>query len=257
MNAAKAAEATGFFKPDLAIPYHWGRIVGTIADARQFAELAQCRVKIMEPGEIISSDNWLDDAPLIAHWKLDESEGDIASDNVSGLNGTLHGEPIWQPDNGKLAGALELDGTDDYISTDFVLDPAIGPFSAFVWIKTHTSGRPVISQANGTGTGRNWLSINPSDGFLMTDLRTTGRGGNALISELSVTDNDWHHIGFVWDGAYRYLYIDGMEAAKDNSPIAALEDSDGGLYFGTTTATDDFFAGMIDDIRIFGGAITP
>jgi L-ascorbate metabolism protein UlaG (beta-lactamase superfamily) len=259
MNAAEAAEATGFFKPDLAIPYHWGRNVGTIADARQFAEMAQCRVKIMEPGEIISSDNWLDDAPLIAHWKLDESEGDIAYDNVDGLDGILHGSPIWQPENGKLAGALELDGVDDYVGTDFVLDPAAGSFSTFVWIKTQTTGRPIISQANGTGTGRNWLSTNPSDGSLMTDLRTIGRGGKALISQISVTDDDWHHIGFVWDRAYRYLYADGTEAAKDSSPIAALEDSDGGLYFGITSSggADVFFAGLIDDVRIFGGAIKP
>ena len=49
------------------------------------------------------------------------------------------------------------------------------------------------------------------------------------------------------------------EVAKDTSLIAALEDSDGGLYFGTTAAAgaDDFFAGLIDDIRIFGGAIHP
>jgi L-ascorbate metabolism protein UlaG (beta-lactamase superfamily) len=259
MDAAEAAEATGFFKPDLAIPYHWGRNVGTIADARQFAALAQCRVKIMEAGEIISSDNWLDDAPLIAHWRFDESEGNIASDNVSGLDGVLHEEPAWKPENGKLVGGLELDGTDDYVSTDFVLDPSAGPFSVFVWIKTQASGRPIISQANGSGTGRNWLSTNPSDGSLMTDLRTIGRGGKALVSQLVVTDSQWHHIGFVWDGAYRYLYADGTEVVKDSSPITALEDSDGGLYFGTTAtaAADDFFAGLIDDVRIFGGAIKP
>lgn len=54
MNAAEAAEATGHIMPQLAIPYHWGDIVGTLADAQQFAELAQCPVKIMTIGETIS-----------------------------------------------------------------------------------------------------------------------------------------------------------------------------------------------------------
>ena len=259
MNAAEAAEATGYFKPDLAIPYHWGRNIGTLSDAQQFAELAQCRVKIMDAGETISSDNWLDDAPLIAYWKLDETEGQTACDGISGINGTLGGDPVWQPESGKLAGALEFDGLDDYIGTDFVLDPADGPFSIFVWIKTDTAGRVIISQADSSGTWRNWLSTNLSNGTLMTDLKTGGRSGKSLISEFSVNDGQWHHIGFVWDGLYRYLYADSSEIAKDTSPITNLEPSDGDLYFGSSAipGADDFFAGLIDDIRIFGGAIHP
>lgn len=258
MNAVEAAEATGYFKPDLAIPYHWGRNVGTISDAQQFAELARCRVKIMYAGEIISSDNWLDDAPLIAYWKLDETEGDIAYDGIGGMNGTLYGDPVWQPENGRLAGALELDGMDDYAVTDFVLDPGAGPFSIFAWIKTDTAGSVIISQADSSGTWRNWLSTNSPDSTLMTELKTAGRSGKSLTSEFSVTDGLWHHIGFVWDGSRRYLYADGLEIAKDNSPITNLEPSDGGLYFGSAaTGTDDFFAGLLDDIRIFGGAIQP
>ena len=42
--------------------------------------------------------------------------------NLTG-NGTCHGEPFWQPTGDKIAGALELDGIDDYITTDFVSNP--------------------------------------------------------------------------------------------------------------------------------------
>ena len=257
MNAVEAAEATGYFKPDLAIPYHWGRNIGTLSDAQQFAELAQCRVKIMEPGEIISSDNWLDDAPLIAYWKLDETEGDIAYDDIGSINGILYGGPLWQPEGGKLAGALEFDGIDDFAMTDFILDPSDGPFSIYAWIKTDTEGGVIVSQANSSGTHRNWLSTNSTDGALMTELKTAGRG-KSLTSEFSVTDSQWHHIGFVWDGSRRCLYADGSEIAKDGSPITNLEPSDGDLYFGSAAnGTDGFFTGLLDDIRIFGGAIQP
>ena len=47
MNATEAAEATKYFKPLLAIPYHWGTSVGTRADADRFATLAACKVKVM------------------------------------------------------------------------------------------------------------------------------------------------------------------------------------------------------------------
>jgi hypothetical protein len=41
-------------------------------------------------------------------------------------------------------GALECDGIDDYISTDFVLDPEDGSFSVFAWIKGGVPGQVII-----------------------------------------------------------------------------------------------------------------
>ena len=37
----------------------------------------------------------------------------------------------------------------------------------------------------------------------MTELKGTGQGSAALLSQTIITDGDWHRIGFVWDGAYR------------------------------------------------------
>jgi len=54
MNASEAAEATQHIKPKQAIPYHWGDIVGSLADAERFAELAECDIKILTPGQIVS-----------------------------------------------------------------------------------------------------------------------------------------------------------------------------------------------------------
>ena len=54
MDAIEAAEATKYFKPRLAIPYHWGTSVGTRADAERFAQLAACSVKVMAYGEVLS-----------------------------------------------------------------------------------------------------------------------------------------------------------------------------------------------------------
>jgi L-ascorbate metabolism protein UlaG (beta-lactamase superfamily) len=50
MDAAEAAEATRQFKPKQAIPYHWGDIVGSQADADKFAKSAACPVKVLSPG---------------------------------------------------------------------------------------------------------------------------------------------------------------------------------------------------------------
>ena len=51
MDADEAANATKQFKPGRAIPYHWGDIVGSKADADNFAKKAGCPVTVLKPGE--------------------------------------------------------------------------------------------------------------------------------------------------------------------------------------------------------------
>jgi L-ascorbate metabolism protein UlaG (beta-lactamase superfamily) len=261
MNATEAAEATGYVKPDLAIPYHWGQSVGTLGDAQRFAELAQCPAMVLTVGETISSDNWPEYSPLIAHWALDEAEGDIAHDSAGENHGTLYGEPSWRPDDGKIDGALLLDGIDDYISTNFVQDPARGPFSVFAWIKDGAAGQAIISQANGAGSGETWLSTDPLLGKLMTGLVPPPAGRfipQPLVSESIITDGQWHHIGFVWDGSYRILYADGTEVARDTAAQNPLKSADGGIYIGAGKNFDAsaFFSGLIDNVQIYNTALS-
>jgi L-ascorbate metabolism protein UlaG (beta-lactamase superfamily) len=51
MNADQAADATKKFKPKMAVPYHWGDIVGDRKDADAFAQKAACKVRVLEPGD--------------------------------------------------------------------------------------------------------------------------------------------------------------------------------------------------------------
>ncbi|MHC4121251.1 MAG: MBL fold metallo-hydrolase [Planctomycetota bacterium] len=51
MDAGEAAEAARHIKPNLAIPYHWGDIVGARSSAEKFAETVECDTKILMPGE--------------------------------------------------------------------------------------------------------------------------------------------------------------------------------------------------------------
>ncbi len=200
-------------------------------------------------------------AHWIAHWKLDETEGTLAHDSIRDKDGTLNGDPVWQPVGGMVDGALQLDGIDDYVSTDFVLNPADGPFSVFAWIKGGAPGQVIISQTDGSdGTGATWLGADSSGGNLMTGLVTPPGGRivpKPLVSEIVVIDNQWHLIGFVWDGSIRSIYVDGVEVAKDTQ--ANLEGSDGGLYIGTGKAMEpgSFWSGLIDDVRIYNRAVTP
>ncbi|MFC1605097.1 kelch repeat-containing protein [Planctomycetota bacterium] len=204
---------------------------------------------------ILLAENMFDDYRALAQWKLDEKSGDIAYDSVSGFDAMVHGEPIWQPVEGKIIGALELDGVDDYISTPFILDPSNGSFSVFAWIMGGLPGQVVISQ---TGDfGGTLIGIDPLEGKLMTGFSEMYFG--ALVSETVVTDGQWHHVGFVYDldSLHRRLYVDGAQVAEDTTVVSGMP-SDGGPYIGVSKDLDaaSFFSGMIDDVRIYDVALT-
>jgi len=206
----------------------------------------------------VLAEHLFDDYRLAAHWKLDETDGDIAHDSTGQNNGTCHGGPVWGPDIGKAGGALALDASDDYVSTPFVLDPSKGAFSVCVWVSGGAPGQVILSQADVPGTrgtipGSAWLGIDPADGKFMTDLF------GLLESQTLITDLQWHHAGLVYDTAslHRRLYVDGALVAEDASVVSGVP-SDGGLHIGAGRDLDaaSFFLGMIDDVRIYDVALS-
>jgi len=194
----------------------------------------------------------VDDPTLIAHWSLDEAQGITAYNNASDCDGTLVGDPVWQPDSGIVAGALQLDGIDDYVSTDHVLNPTDGPFSVLVWIKGGATGQVVISQQGAA----NWLKAD-SEGNLMTELIGTDRSASHLQSQTNITDGYWYRIGLVWDSANRILYVDDVAVAQDTHQD--LGGSESGLYIGCGKRMEagTYFSGLIDDVRIYNRAVRP
>src|SRR4030042_5738590 len=55
------------------------------------------------------------DPNLVGWWKLDEGTGQLAYDETAYWNdGVLNGGPLWI--DGRIGGALDFDGTDDYIN---------------------------------------------------------------------------------------------------------------------------------------------
>jgi hypothetical protein len=194
----------------------------------------------------------INDPTLIAHWALDETEGDAAKDSVSGESAFVMGEAVWQPDGGMIGGALELDGIDDCIISSISPNPAEEVFSIVAWIKGGSPGQGIISQPNGS----DWLAVD-AEGKLMTGLNGLGQSSVPLFSQASISDGQWHHIGLVWDGSRRTLGVDGVIVAEDTQDGEGVYGS--GLYIGAgkNYTSDTFFSGLIDDVRIYNRAVNP
>jgi hypothetical protein len=209
---------------------------------------------------------WIDDRPHYmrqqltqipgkkAYWKLDETDGTIAYDSsVNHKDGTLHGEPVWRPNNGIVNGALEFDGIDDWIDTPTILNANEGPFSVFAWIKGGAPGQVILSQE----AGANWLLVDER-GYLMTSLISGGRRpGDPLVSEVYVTDDSWHRVGLVWNGENRSIFVDDIIVATDTQLF--FPDYARGFYIGVDKdrTVGTFWTGLIDDVSIYDQAVIP
>jgi len=85
-------------------------------------------------------------AELVGWWKLDDEAGTVAADSSgNGNDGTVYGDAQWI--TGYVGGALEFDGTDDYV------DLPIGPTIASL------SDCTVMTWANFSNTGGAWQRL--------------------------------------------------------------------------------------------------
>jgi len=202
---------------------------------------------------------WMMYPGMVAHWEFDEAQGEVAHDSLARLNGTVHGSPAWQPGEGRIGGAINLDGIDDYVTTGTILNPGVGPFTVFVWVKGGRPGQTILSQSNKTGTGEVWLGTDAVTGAVMTRLTDGSRITQPLASNAVITDGAWHYLRLVWDGSGRHLYVDGKEVAADKRKLNALRSSDADFYFGAGEDLEPgaFWSGQLDDLRFYGRAVIP
>jgi hypothetical protein len=113
----------------------------------------------------------------------------------------------------------------------------------------------LISQVDGC----NWLGIDSAQGTLTTELSpvATRMPIPPLISDVLMTDGNWHRVGLVWDGMTRALYVHDALVAEDVQP--SLASCSGRLNIGCdkdrTVGTS--FTGLIDDVRIYNRAVRP
>jgi len=198
-------------------------------------------------------ENTSTEPPQIAHWKLDETGGNIAEDSAGVHDGTLQGDPIWRPQCGRIVGALEFDGQGDYVNcgndSNFNLTGAI---TLAAWIKTESSSGKKTILAKHDDTWR----IRIQNGIF--ELVLPGLSGDQwfTVSGSDVSDNRWHHVLGVYDGqAKASLYIDGaLDASRDADGSLNTNDEDVCIGRNALLPERDF-VGWIDDVQVYDYAL--
>jgi len=191
-------------------------------------------------------------AELIGWWTFDEGSGTTAFDSSGkGNDGILgpEGDPEWV--DGIIGGAIELDGSDDYIAIDSIADDLTdNNFTVSAWIKT-TAGEGNVIGANDSGSGHQFILGVTGSGTLLVEAHSHTNSYPPVIN-----DGEWHFIAYVRDGTTAYAYTDGKlvgTETPDGDPARQVRWSIGQEWDGSPS---DEFNGLVDDVHFFNHPLT-
>jgi len=201
---------------------------------------------------------------LLAHYKLDDGTGGTAVDSQGSANGTLRNFPgdDSQWITGLIGGALDYDGTDDYIIAPVNLSETTHAVS--FWFKTDLAGRSLLGHNQNELGGGNDRNVN-----LTVDGNIQARVWNnqqITSTGLNLADGLWHHVvhmhgaGVEWaPGSFngQAIYVDGVRVAGGNK---ATSDFGGGntLHLGFSyDGAIDYHGGALDDAAVWTRVLTP
>ncbi len=206
---------------------------------------------------------------LVGLWSFngDDISGTTAYDRSgNGNNGTLTNGPAKVV--GKIGQALDLDGTDDYVTVtdNSALDVgASADVSLSGWFnrESFTTDDTIIAKRNGIAAGDTGyiLYIDDATDQLIFEV-SDGTDEYSLTSVATFTTAGWNHFVVVWDqdsASGSELYINGVaNTATDAGTIGNIDDLSNAVAFRTGAESDagNPFDGKLDEIREYNRTLT-
>ena len=197
---------------------------------------------------------------LVGWWKFDETNGTVAYDSSgNGRDGNLTNGPTWV--NGKIGGALNFDGINDYVEiTGYkgILDSNQRTICA--WIKSDKNSTAIVSW--GTGQNHKYWSFGISQEGL---LRNSMWNGNIKGNQNIIT-NEWFHVASVFpekqfNFGQTILFVNSVKESVSSligDDLIVQTKSYRDLKIGSEAwgSSWNIYDGFIDDVRIYDRALS-
>jgi hypothetical protein len=208
---------------------------------------------------------------LTGWYRFDERTGTIAYDSSGSGNNGVFSNGLQQtvgdsaaPDYiGEVFDAVRLDGEGGYVN----LPPSSVDFSGGLtieaWIDPTVEGvnaswARVVDFSNGSANDNFFVGRNGINDSVAFGVYNGNISPPAIISpQGSLATNQWQHIAVTEDGSGNVnLYIDGVLAGTGATVVPnVLERND--MFVGRSPwVTDQYFAGRIDDVRVYNRALS-
>jgi hypothetical protein len=205
---------------------------------------------------------------LAGYWAFNEGEGDTAYDSVGNNDGTLINNPIRT--TGKVGGALEFDGVDEYVTLPSNA-VTITEFTVSGWANHYGPGggeksvNCIFSQRDDTiGSNHPFILLITefNDGYAYAKIRSTV-GSDQLLKYPKKNYYEWHHYVMTVSATDFIFYIDGIEVDRaSNNQDGDYTTSIDHVYIGKNEydgyqgRVRSYFNGLIDEVALWDGALS-
>ena len=188
---------------------------------------------------------------LISQWKLNSNSGTTAIDSESTNDGNIIGAQ-WV--TGVEGSALEFNGSSDYVNVPNAsnLNPS-QEITMMAWAKTFENKTAKIAQKgdwDGHGIYQdNW------NGWKCGIRMETNTSHSIYWGDGVPMFDEWYLVTMTYDGSAMKLYVNGQ--LKNQKAISGnLKINSRDFSIGSDNGAQKFFNGSIDDVRLYGKALS-
>lgn len=188
---------------------------------------------------------------LVAAYSFNEGAGTTLTDGSGrGNSGTVVG-PAWTT-AGKYGGALTFDGTNDHVTVPDAPSLDLGSSMTLeAWVRpTASSGwRTILLKETPTSLAYSLYSASS------TNRPSAWIDGASSIGTAALPTSTWSHLSATYNGSRLRLYVNGV-LRKDVATTAPVPVSSGPLKIGGNAIWGEWFAGQVDEVRIYDRVLT-
>jgi fibronectin type 3 domain-containing protein len=192
---------------------------------------------------------------LVGAYGFDEGAGTAVGDaSGTGNAGTLSG-PAWTA-AGKYGGALSFDGVNDSVvvadaasldlTTGMTLEAWVKPSALAIWRTV------VFKEQTGNLVYGLYANRNTSVPNAQVHIGTAARNVNGTSG---IPLDAWSHLATTYDGATLRLFVNGAQVGQ-LAFSGSISTSNGVLRIGGNSIWNEWFQGVIDEVRIYNRALS-
>jgi hypothetical protein len=192
---------------------------------------------------------------LVAAYGFNEGTGTTTADaSGGGQVGTIAGA-TWTT-AGRFGAALSFNGVNSLVTVaDTAALHLTTGMTLEAWVQSTANGnwRTVVLKEIPAGLA---YSLYSSDNVSRpSGYARIGGADRSAITSAAVPLNTWTHLAFTYDGAAMRLYVNGTLAAT-TTQTGAMATSTNPLRIGGNTIWTEWFAGLIDEVRVYNRALS-
>ena len=192
---------------------------------------------------------------LVAAYGFHAGSGTAVADSSGRNNNGTHANAAWTA-AGRNGGGMTFNGTSSLVTVpdSATLDLTNG-MTLEAWVRPTALGttwRTVMMKESGTNLA---YALYAHDGSRPSPWIRPGNQDRFVVGTAALAANTWTHLASTYDGAALRLYVNGTQVATSNV-TGLLPVSTGALRIGGNSIWGEYFAGDLDDIRIYSRALT-